>query len=98
MQTGYSADVARGLSHPDSVEARRARIASAKVANVNRQTDINRACITIRNLCRTERDVIDVLHALSGGIMSPTLRSSEIDEISQELDVMADEIEFRGEA
>ena len=98
MQTGYSVDVARGLDHPDSVQARRARIASAKVKETNRQTDIRRACLAIRENCRTEQDVIDVLHALSGGIMSPSLRSSEIDEISQELDVMADSIEYREEA
>ena len=95
---GYSVDVARGLAHPDSVEARRASSASAKVANVNRQTDINRACITIRNLCRTERDVIDVLHALAGGLNAAIFKSSDTVEIVEQLDVLADEIEFRGEA
>jgi len=42
--------------------------------------------------------VIDVLHALAGGLNAAIFKSSDIVEIVERLDVLADEIEFRGEA
>ena len=100
MQTvsTWSQDVARGLDHPDSVEARRARLATAKLALVVRNADFQSCLRQITKLARSPEDAVQVLHALTAGLNSPTFKSTEIGEIVEQIDVLADEIEFRGEA
>jgi hypothetical protein len=91
----FSQDVARGLTHPASVAARRERIDAHNLMAADIQRRITSVCLELRQIARTEQHVIDVLHALAGGLASPSIKSSDINELIDLLDMLADEVEYK---
>ena len=91
----YSQDVARGLTHPVSVAARRERMSAHEAIATLTKQRMASLCIELRQIARTEQDVIDVLHALAGGLNTPAVKSSDTIELVERLDVFADEVEYK---
>lgn len=89
---GYAADTARGHEHPDSVKARRMRIEDAQADARLKRNGMALAHDLLRRYADTEEDAIDTLHALSSG-----LQDTQKD-ITQQIDELADEIEFKDAA
>jgi hypothetical protein len=90
----WSQDCARGLAHPDSVAARRQRIAAAQAAETRRTKRLNHAhCLILENL-ETEVDVISLLHAVSCKLAKLHGPTSYLHPLVTQLDELADSIEF----
>jgi hypothetical protein len=95
----WSQDVARGLAHPDSIAARRERIAAATKAELARQANLNAALNLIRhNLGANPEEVVSLLHAISSTFARHHGPSSYGYEVVELLDEVADKIEFKEEA
>ena len=92
---GYAQDVARGLTHPDSVAARRNRIDSSHAMKTAKSERFNSLLIELAHCVRTEDDVLQVLHAVSSGLNSPAFVSIDIRDLIEEIDLVADGIEYR---
>jgi len=91
----FSEDATRGHDHPVSTAARRERIDAHNNAKADIERRMASVCLELRQIARTDQHAVDVLHALSGGLASPVIKSSDIDELIDSLDMLADEVEYK---
>ena len=95
----WSQDCERGLDHPESVAARRDRIAAATKQELSRQSSLSAALNLIRgNLGANPEEVVSLLHAISSTFAKHHGPSSYAYEVVELLDEVADKIEFGEEA
>jgi hypothetical protein len=96
--TGYSVDAARGHDHPDSTAARQARIQAFKIDQAVRHADFQACLRLITRLARSTDDAVQVLHALTAGLKSPLYKNPDIEAAVEEIDLLADSLEYGDEA
>ena len=90
----WSKDCARGLLHPESITARRARIAAASAVEIERKAKLCSAIRAIEANLKTEADVVAVLHVMSSKLAKLHGPGSYLHPVVTGLDKVADSIEF----
>ena len=89
----WSQDVDRGLLHPDSVAARKARQAAQEEARQTKERKFNQAMQLIRETVSNRSHVITALHVISSTIAEHYMQTDDMYSVVERLDALADEIE-----
>ena len=91
----WGQDCERGLAHPDSVAARRARIEAYNDEQARTESKFSHALHLLRDSLVTREQLIVLLHcAGSTLIANETPISGEIEEAVRLIDELADALEF----
>lgn len=91
----WGADIVRGLAHPDSVEARQARIRIANSERQLRAEKFSRACSLIRDSLRTTEQLADLLETISATLNERNNGDTMTTQDIELIDCLADVVKYR---
>ena len=93
--SSWGADIVRGLAHPDSVEARQARIRIANSERQLRAEKFSRACSLIRDSLRTTEQLSDLLYAIAATLAERNNGDTLTQQNLELIDCVADLVQYR---
>ena len=91
----WGADIVRGLAHPDSVEARQARIRIANSERQLRAEKFSRACSLIHESLRTTEQLSDLLGTISATLNERNNGDTMTTQDIELIDCLADVVKYR---
>lgn len=89
----WSQDVDRGLAHPDSVAALKARRAAQEEARQAKVRKFTHAMQLLRETVSNRSHVITALHVISSTIADHYMQTDDMYSVVERLDALSDEIE-----
>lgn len=93
----WSEDVARGLAHPDSIAARRAREKEHCLSELARSAALSGAVQAISHHLKTVPELVAILQASSSALVARQ-PDTAMQDVVERIDLLADYLEFGGES